>query len=101
MKTIRTFWLALAAGATVEGALCGVFAMFGRFGPCGPGNDVTGILLLIHLPGIRVAESVLPQSRAMELPVVIVVTATLFSVGAFVVISAVRGFYARAKTPAA
>jgi hypothetical protein len=101
MKTIPTLWLAFASGATAEAALCGLFAMFGRFGPCGPGNDVTGILLFIHLPGIRVAESVLPQSGSVELPVVIVVTATLFSVAAFVIISVVRRFYARAKTPAA
>ena len=101
MKNIPTLWLALASGAAVEAVLCGLFAAFGRFGPCGPGNDVTGLLLFIHLPGIRVAESVLPQSSAMELPVVIVATAVLFSVAAFVVISAVRRFYARAKTPAA
>jgi hypothetical protein len=100
MKTIRIFWLALAAGAVMEAALCGVFAMFGRLGPCGPGNDVTGVVLLIHLPAIRVAESILPQSSVF-LPMVVVVTAALFSIGAFVVISAIRTFYARPKTPPA
>ena len=101
MKTIGTFWLALAAGAVMEGALCGLFAAFGSFGPCGPGNDTTGVLLLIHLPGIRVAESVLPQSSSLQLPVIIVVTAALFSVVAFVIIKVVRRFYARGRIPAA
>ena len=101
MKTIGTFWLALAAGAVMEGALCGLFAACGSFGPCGPGNDTTGVLLLIHLPGIRVAESVLPQSSSQQLPVIIVVTAALFGVVAFVIINVVRRFYAKGRIPAA
>jgi len=94
MKTIRTSWLALAAGATAEAALCGLVAMFGRFGPCGPGNAIAGITFLTHLPGFLVAESVLPQASWLQLPVTVVVTAALFSVTAFVVISAVRRFNA-------
>ncbi|MBI3880516.1 MAG: hypothetical protein HY301_10710 [Verrucomicrobia bacterium] len=101
MKGIRTIWLALATGMVVEGALCGLAVMFGRFGPCGPGNEITGLLFAVHLPGIQISEALLPQDSSIQLPAVITVTAALLSAVAFLVIGVVRRFFGRAETPAA
>jgi hypothetical protein len=101
MKKIPTFWLALIAGGVLEGAICGLAAMFARLGPCGPSNDFTGFLLLIHLPGIWIAGGLLSAESSLQLPVIIVVTAALWSVMAFIIISIVRRFYGREKKSAA
>jgi hypothetical protein len=90
MARIPTFWLALMAGVMVEGVLCGLAAAFGRFGPCGPANDFTAILLLIHLPGIWAGEAALPEVSSMQLPVIIAVGVGLWSAVAFVLIAIAR-----------
>jgi hypothetical protein len=99
MGKISTFWLALMAGSVVEGVLCVLAAAFGRFGPCGPANDFTTILLLIHLPSICVAGALLPGSGPLELPVVIAVTAGLCSAVAFVLIAIARRMWGRTDGP--
>jgi hypothetical protein len=97
VKKIPPFWLALIVGGIIEGVVCGLAAMFARFGPCGAGNDFTVVLLLIHSPGFWIADSFLPRGSWLELPVIIVVTGALWSTVAFMVIGAARSFYARAK----
>ena len=99
MNKRRMIWLALAAGAVFEGALCGIFALFGGFGPCGPVNDISGMLLVLHIPSISVAEVLLPYDTWLELPVVIFVSAVLWSVAAFIIIGVVRTLYGRVTNP--
>ena len=100
MTLKRTFWLAVIAGAVVEAVCCGLFAAFGRLGPCGSGNDITEILFVLHIPGITVAEA-LPDSTWMHLPVVVVVAAALWSIVAFVIITTIRSLYDRFTKPVA
>jgi hypothetical protein len=100
MTIKRTFWLAVIVGTVIEATCCGLFAMFGRFGPCGPGNDITGFLFMLHLPGIAVAEA-LPESSWVQLPVIILVAAALWSIVAFVTIAVVRSLYDRVSKPVA
>jgi hypothetical protein len=99
MNRRRILWLTLALGGIIEGALCGLAAMFGSFGPCGPGNNITGLLFVLHIPSISVAEVLLPQNTLLELPVVILVSAALWSVVALVVISCFRRVCDRVKKP--
>jgi hypothetical protein len=101
MARIPTFWLALMAGSVVEGVLCVLAAAFGRLGPCGPANDFTAILLLIHLPSIYVAGALSPGSGPLELPVMIAVTAGLWSAVAFVLIAIARKIWGGTAGPAA
>lgn len=97
VSKISTFWLALIIGVAVEGTLCALTAKFARFGPCGPGNDITGYLLFIHLPALRIAQS-LPQGKDfLMLPVTIILTAALWSAIAFLIISAIRMLRARMR----
>ena|SRR3974390_1385390 len=101
MKKIPTFWLALIVGGMTEGIICGLAAMFAKFGPCGPANDFSGVLLLIHLPSLWIAERLLSAESSLQLPVIIAATAVLWSIAAFIFISLVRGLYARKSKPPA
>ena len=61
MTMRRTLCLSVTAGVAIEGVLCGLMAMFGKFGPCGPANDITGVVFVAHLPSVLIAQS-LPRS---------------------------------------
>jgi hypothetical protein len=64
--------------------------MFGKFGPCGAGNDLSGLLLLVHMPGIWLAEIMVKEIPWLAWPVVIVTSVLQWIVVAFLVISAAR-----------
>ena len=55
MRQLTPLQLALIHGCCTEGVLVAAMAAFGRLGPCGPANSVTGIIMLLHLPGILLA----------------------------------------------
>jgi hypothetical protein len=97
MNKQRIFRHALTAGATIEAVLCGLTTMFGRFGPCGPVNDLTGLLLVLHIPGIFVAGFLLRGHTQLELPMIILVSTALWSAAAFVVLSIVRSLVPQAS----
>ena len=58
MRQLTPFKLALILGCSTEALLAGLTAAFGRFGPCGPANELTGIVMLLHLPGIALASPI-------------------------------------------
>ena|SRR5581483_9494557 len=83
MAKISQVGIALGAGAAGELLLCGLAALFGRFGPCGPASDVTGALLLAHVPGMWLAGHCVPAGSSLDLPVVIGTTAVLLSLATY------------------
>src|SRR6266480_3490340 len=72
MNRLTPFKLALILGAGTEVVLVGLGFAFGRFGPCGPANVFSGLLMLLHLPGLLFAapigemESVRPGTEAIR-----------------------------------
>ena len=96
MTLLRKFWLAMISGAVIEASLCVLYVMFGRIGPCGPGNDITGLLMFVHLPAIAFTGA-LGSETWLDLPIIIIVTAGLWGVLALVIITIVSGLHHRVR----
>jgi len=86
---MNRIWLSLLIGTVAEGLIWGLGSVFARFGPCGPGNTAAGILLLVHLPGFRVARLLHAQGSALDFPITIIVTTMMWSLATYLVGSAV------------
>jgi hypothetical protein len=95
----RTLWLSLIIGTLIESVVWGVGATFAKFGPCGPGNEAAGILLLLHLPGFTMAKHLLPRGSPLEFPLALILTIAIWSLLAFVIIGTTKSLYAKAKRP--
>ncbi len=96
---MKTFLLSLVLAALTEALLVTACLMFGGMGPCGLTNDLTGIVLMLHLPGILLGS-------ALHLPGDL--SAGIFDIGSvvlgltmyyFVVFTAAKLFRPRAKNP--
>ncbi len=90
MRKLTPFKLALILGCCTEGGLVALFAAFGSIGPCGPANDVTGFILLAHMPGIMMVSGV--QSSFVAMPVIVGIGAATFSVVFYILIRLLRVF---------
>ena len=75
--------------------------MFAKFGPCGPGNEAAGVLLILHLPSFWIAKRLLPQDSSLDFPAALILAAVMWSLVAYVLISLAKSLYGRAKKPAA
>ena len=98
MGKLPALSLAVLIGCLTEVALCvvGIASIFsGGFGPCGPSGDFPGWLVLIHLPGVWIAESLLPRGGFADVPIMLVTTSALLSTVAYVVILFVRRWVRR------
>jgi hypothetical protein len=90
MRRISAPFLAIIAGTIIEGLWCGLGAMFGKFGPCGAGNDLSGLLILVHMPGVWLAEMVVKEIPWLAWPLVIITSILQWSVVSFFAISMAR-----------
>ena len=64
---MKAFIVAMILGALTEFGLC-VALLVGGFGPCGPASPVSGAILLLHAPGLALAQSLhLPESATLVL----------------------------------
>jgi hypothetical protein len=85
MSKLTPFKLALILGWCTEGVLVAAMAAFGRLGPCGPSNGLTGIIMLLHLPGILLASPIAAASSTrpeLEPITTTVATAVAIAMGA-------------------
>ncbi|MCW5550814.1 MAG: hypothetical protein KIS67_01475 [Verrucomicrobiae bacterium] len=90
MHRLTPFKLALILGCATEGVLIALGLAFAQCGPCTPANIITGVLMLLHLPGILLAspiaamESIRPGAEAMRDTLawaIVVVTSVLVFTG--------------------
>lgn len=90
MRQLTPFKLALILGCATEVVLIALGLTFARFGPCNPGNVFTGVLMLLHFPGILLAapigamEDVRPGTEAIRDTMawtIVVVTSVLVFTG--------------------
>lgn len=90
MHRLTPFKLALILGCATEGVLIAMGLAFARFGPCTPANIFTGVLMLLHLPGLLLAspigamESIRPGTEAIRDTLawaIVVVTSVLVFTG--------------------
>ncbi|MEI7937220.1 MAG: hypothetical protein WCK27_11050 [Verrucomicrobiota bacterium] len=97
MKKIPTFWLALIAGVIIESVIAALALAFARFGKdLGDPNVIGVFALIVHGPGVLAARFVQPvDSHRFDYAIIWSVTAVLWSVMAFIVISILRRFYGR------
>jgi hypothetical protein len=72
--------LAAGLGVAAEVVLCGCFMAYGGFGPCGPTNELSGFVLMFHLPGIWLAQHLPLFSGILFIPLALVSGAMTFGV---------------------
>jgi len=88
MRRFSPFTLALILGCGTEAVLAALFAAFGSVGPCGPGDDLTGLIMLAHMPGMMMASGI--KSYSVAMPIIIGMSAATFSVVFYIFIRLVR-----------
>ena len=90
MKRLSNVQLSAVVAITIEALLATYAVCFGRFGPCGPGDPITFIIWIIHMPGLLVASSLLPDEGVMTLPIAIGVTVVILMIVFFGIFSTFR-----------
>ncbi len=100
MNKKRILWLSLIIGILVEGSIWGFGAMFAKFGPCGPGNEAAGVLLLLHLPSFWVAKHLLPQNSSLDFLIALILAAIMWSMVVYFIIRLAKSLYGREKKAA-
>src|ERR1041385_3127337 len=86
----RALLIALLAGCGIEGMLCALGATFGKFGPCGPASDISALLMILHGPAFSVASAISPRGSWIEVVGIIVASALLWTIAAFIIIRLVQ-----------
>ncbi len=82
---MKTAFLALALGLLTEAALC-IAMEIGGVGPHGPASPLSGAILLIHRPGIWMAETAhIPEPAKLIL--ILALYASVWSVGWGVIVA--------------
>ena len=95
MNKIRTFWLALIVGVLTETLLWVAIVNFGGFGPCGPANDFSVYYFVVHLPAMRIADKIMPDSFGGRGAFTFVATTALFALVAYFPIASARALCQR------
>lgn len=90
MTANRALWTAATAGVVMEALCFVVLVVFGQVGPCGPGNNVGGVIFMLHAPGNMIAE-MFPEE--VQLPIILLATAAMWSAVVLIVMAPVRVLY--------
>jgi hypothetical protein len=75
---MKTLTFAAILGCLTEGVLIILCAKFGKMGPCGPANDIAGLVLAVHAPGLLFA-SALHLNNFLAIPIAIATATTMLS----------------------
>ena len=90
MKRVSNAQLSAVVAITTEALLATYAVCLGRFGSCGPGDPVTFIIWIIHMPGLLVASTLSPHEGVVTLPIAIVVTVAILMIVSFGIFSIFR-----------
>ena len=91
--------LAVYLGISAEILVCGSFAAFGGFGPCGPTNGFSGIVLMFHLPAFWLVDKTLTEaSEFLFVPIAFVSGAATFTAIFWIMIFLGRKFCSKDST---
>jgi len=77
LRRLVPSWLALILGCGTEGLLAALYAAFGGVGPCGPTNDLSMLIMIVHMPGLSLASSI--QNPWIGMAIILGLPAAIFS----------------------
>ena len=80
MKNSRIWPKALGLGVCAELVVIGSMFAFGSFGPCGPADNFSGMVMWFHVPGFWLAEKISGDGNVIEVLILPVSGAIQFSV---------------------